>query len=143
MEPYYLQHAALICNHFMSDKYLEQLKWPDFRLCLVTDSEKLPHPELKCPGLNKFLCGLWYLIKVRGWNFTQKELQERQMALIEVPCPALPWPRLGLALALHWPCIGLALALPWPCIGLALALHWPCLGLALALHWPRLGLALA
>jgi hypothetical protein len=105
----------------MSDKYLEQLKWPDFRLCLVTDSEKLPHPELKCPGLNKFLCGLWYLIKVRGWNFTQKELQERQMALIEVPCPALPWPCLGLALASPWPRLGLALALPWPSLGLALA----------------------
>ena len=65
--------------------YVESVTNPDFRICLVTESPKLP-PQCKCPNLTKFILAL-YVAATGGLNtepyaFTVEELRERHYATI-------------------------------------------------------------
>lgn len=64
--------------------YVETATKPDFRMCLVTESPKLP-PQCKCPGLTKFILAL-YVASTGGLGtaprlFSVEELRDRHHAL--------------------------------------------------------------
>lgn len=60
--------------------YLEVLKTPDFRKCLVTESDRL-EKFLTCPSLGKFMLGTWWLLD-QGHAFTEQDLVDRCQATV-------------------------------------------------------------
>lgn len=65
--------------------YVETVTNPDFRMCLVTESPKLP-PQCKCPGLTKFILAI-YVAATGGlgtapYLFSIEELRDRHHATI-------------------------------------------------------------
>ena len=65
--------------------YVETVTNPDFRMCLVTESPKLP-PQCKCPGLTKFILALY--VAATGVNsgeaypFSIEELKARHHSTV-------------------------------------------------------------
>lgn len=65
--------------------YVETVTNPDFRMCLVTESPKLP-PHCKCPGLTKFILALYVAatggLGTDAYRFSIEELKERHHAMV-------------------------------------------------------------
>lgn len=65
--------------------YVETVSNPDFRMCLVTESPKLP-PQCKCPGLTKFILALYVAatgcLGTEPRRFSIEELKDRHHATI-------------------------------------------------------------
>lgn len=78
-----LCHVRSICdlhtpiNSRWWHDYLNCLKTPQFRKCLVTESPKL-EKWMTCPGLGKFLLGMWWCAD-QGYRFT--DLSDRFQAI--------------------------------------------------------------
>lgn len=60
--------------------YLDVLKTADFRKCLVTESDNLDK-FLTCPGLGKFMLGVWWLVD-QGHEFSEQDLIDRCRATV-------------------------------------------------------------
>ena len=64
--------------------YVETVVNPDFRICLVTESPKLP-PQCKCPGLTKFILALYVAatggLGTEPYKFSMEELKDRHHAM--------------------------------------------------------------
>lgn len=65
--------------------YVESTANPDFRICLVSESPKLPH-HCKCPGLTKFILALYCAsngcLGATPQTFSVEDLKERHQATV-------------------------------------------------------------
>jgi hypothetical protein len=85
------KHVDNICRTYTRKSlenwhlYVESVTNPDFRICLVTESPKLP-PQCKCPNLTKFVLALYVAatggLDTKPYAFTLEELRERHFAVI-------------------------------------------------------------
>ena len=94
LRPWMLHELKLvdgICNTYTRQGleswhiYVETVTNPDFRMCLVTESPKLP-AQCKCPGLTKFILAL-YVAATGGLGapprlFSIEELKDRHHATV-------------------------------------------------------------
>ena len=81
-----LSHVRSICalhtpvNSQWWHDYLDCLKTADFRDCLVTESPKLKNKSMTCPGLGKFLLGMWCCVD-QGHRFTDLSVRFQAAAV--------------------------------------------------------------